>query len=92
MSDQSYDPSDGTLRSVSGDDRSGSGVRSRLATASMGTTAGKGLGSMGSGSDAPKQNAGESMSDFGERLRVYRQKRRDQTDAAAQKSALRSLK
>lgn len=83
---------DGQVLGVYGEDRSGSGVRSRLATAAAGTTAGKGLGSLGSGgSDMPRQNSGESAADYGERLRAYREKKRGQKDTAAQKDAIRSL-
>jgi len=89
MSDQErYDPTTGSRLSYSGEDKSGAGVRSRLAAASAGTTAGKGLGSLGSGgADMPKQKDGESASDYGERLRVYREKKK----ASAQKDAIRSM-
>lgn len=83
----------GQRLSYTGTDTSGAGVRSRAATASMGTTAGKGLGAFaaaqagGADSDMPKQNPGEDAGAFGERLRVYREKKRD----AQQKTALRSM-
>ena len=92
MASSQYD-SEGRLLSVSGDDRSGSGVRSHLAAASMGTTAGKGLGSMGArGDDMPKQNPGEDAASYGERLRVYRAKKREKQESDSQKSAIRNLK
>lgn len=91
MADERFDEQ-GRRLSYTGSDASGSEVRSRLATASMGTTAGKGLGSMASGgSDMPKQNAGESASDYGERLRVYREKKRAAKESSAQKAAIRSM-
>lgn len=88
-----YDPSNGARLSYTGEDRSGSAVRSRIATASMGTTAGKGLGALSaSAAGMPKQRDGESAGDYGERLRVYREKKRDEKDTAAQKTALRGLR
>lgn len=93
MAEQERYDANGQRLSFTGEDRSGSGVRSRLATASMGTTAGKGLGSLAkSDADMPRQSAGESASDYGERLRVYRERKRAKTEASAQKSALRDLK
>lgn len=91
MADERYGEH-GERLSYTGEDASGVGVRSRLAAASMGTTAGKGLGARGSAdADMPKQKPGESVSDFGERLRVYREKRRAAKDDGAQKAALRRL-
>jgi hypothetical protein len=88
MSEERYGDQ-GQRLSYTGEDRSGAGVRSRVAAASAGTTAGKGLGSLGSaGGDMPKQKEGESASEFGERLRVYREKK----NAAAQKAALRDVR
>lgn len=90
-SDERYD-ANGQRLSYSGSDASGSGVRSRLAAASAGTTAGKGLGSLGSASaDMPRQNAGEDASAYGERLRAYREKKKGQKDTAAQKDAIRNI-
>lgn len=88
MAEQERYGDQGQRLSYTGEDRSGAGVRSRIAAASAGTTAGKGLGSLGSsGADMPKQKEGESASDFGERLRVYREKK----NATAQKTALRGM-
>jgi hypothetical protein len=85
MAEERYDPSTGQQLSVTGEDRSGAQVRSRLAAAAAGTTAGKGLGARGSsGAGMPKQKEGESASDYGERLRKWR-------EDSAQKSAIRSM-
>ena len=93
MADSERYDENGNRLSYTGEDRSGREVRSRIATASMGTTAGKGLGSLGArDADMPKQSAGESASEYGERLRAYREKKRDQKATTAQKSALRELK
>lgn len=92
MADERYDEN-GNRLSYTGTDKSGADVRSRAATASMGTTAGKGLGAFaaaqagGSDSDMPKQSPGEDAGAFGERLRVYREKKR----TAAQKDSIRSM-
>jgi len=92
MADSERYDENGNRLSYTGEDRSGREVRSRIATASMGTTAGKGLGSLGArDADMPKQSAGESASDYSARLRVYREKKRGATEAAAQKSALRKI-
>jgi hypothetical protein len=82
---------DGTLAGYDAATSSGDLESSRrLARAS--TTAGSGLGSRGSGgSDMPKQKDGESAAEYGNRLRAYREKKRDAKESAAQKSALRNL-
>lgn len=85
-----YNPTTGQWESSYSAELTGGDIASHAATAASGTTAGKGLGALAKDADqAPKQNPGEDVSEYSERLRKWRSSR-PSGSASAQASALRS--